>query len=121
MVEFKTLLQKTLQLDYGRFIEVAVKQGDKAAFLRIAGGELYLDGEQSMSKRYNKGWVSIPINKPEYSKQIADFIQEIVADYYDGSDESMRAERDKVDLITKAVESPLKAQKTETKGKGKGK
>lgn len=65
MTEFTSLKETNIQLDYGRFIEVAVKQGEKAVFLRLAGGELYLDQDGNNGKRYNKGWISLPIGAVE--------------------------------------------------------
>lgn len=113
MTEFESLIEKNVQLEYGRFIEVAVKKGEKAVFLRLAGGELYLDIDGSNGKRYNKGWISIPVGAVE---QVAATMME-ARDAYIGSTDA-KGNRD-------PIQAEIDAEDTETarrdKKKGKGK
>ena len=113
MTDFTTLIEQNVQLDFGRFIEVAVKQGEKAVFLRLAGGELYIDKDNSNGKRYNKGWMSIPLKAVS---QVAEAMLQVQAEYVGSL--SATGEKDEVAEMEEAEATEQARRSKKKHGKG---
>ena len=113
---YDKLISRTLELEYGKFVELSIKRGTKADFLVISSGELYLsiaeNGQRIPKKRY-KGYATCPLYA---ASKLADTLTELLTAYEKQRDGNLlvktdeQAKIDPADLFEKGDETHIEAR-----------